>query len=199
MKIILIDNNDSFTYNIVGLLQRRKHIPFDVVRSHEIDLESIASYEKIIISPGHGTPTDFPAIFKILDRYKATHSILGICLGHQAICEYFGASLYRLPIVCHGQQQEIHVVEPGDYMFKGLPSHIQVGLYHSWAVDQTSLPWELQATSISENQVLMSVKHREYDIRGIQFHVESFLTTQGEKILDNFLSHQRIGTSVLTA
>ena len=199
MKTILIDNNDSFTYNIVGLLQRSKRTLFEVVHSHEVALDAIAEFEKIIISPGYGTPKDFPTIYNILDRYKATHSILGICLGHQAICEYFGASLYQLPTVCHGQQQTVYRGEATDYLFEGLPSQIQVGLYHSWAVDKLSLPEELQATSISQNQVLMSVRHREYDICGIQFHLESFLTTQGEKILDNFLSHQRIGTSVLTA
>lgn len=199
MKTILIDNHDSFTYNIVDLLRKSKHPSFEVVKSNKVELDSIAEFDKIIFSPGHGTPSDFPILHLLLDRYKQTHSFLGICLGHQAICAYFGASLYQLPTVCHGQQHTIHLEEPRDYLFEGLPARLQVGLYHSWAVNSASLPWELQATATSENQVLMSVAHREYDIRGIQFHAESFLTTQGIYMLDNFLSHRRIGTSAYTA
>ena len=186
MRILLIDNNDSFTYNILELLRTNGFSKTDVLNSKSIQLEEISEYDKIIISPGPGLPSSFPILYNIIDKYKAEKSILGICLGHQAICSYFKAELVKMPVVCHGQAHKMDVLK-NTKLYLGLPDTFYVGLYHSWAVGETGFPSDLEITGISDTQTIMSVMHNKYDLHGIQFHPESFISEYGAEILKNFL------------
>ncbi len=196
-KVLIVDNKDSFTFNIANALDKFPDCNISVRDSASLSIRAVAAYDKIILSPGPGKPEDFPLLYELLDTYKSSKSILGICLGHQALCTYFGASLKRLQQVIHGQQQRIKLSpelsnssdkQPDHYLYAGLPPSIQVGLYHSWVVETSSLPTDLQAMAFSEQGLLMAVSHRSYDLHGLQFHPESFLSPQGEKILRNFLN-----------
>lgn len=194
MNILLIDNNDSFTYNIVEMLRQVGKSEFStgkfniIVRSvDDFDLNEVAGADKVIISPGPGLPKDYPVLFEMLDKYAALKSILGICMGQQVICEFFGAKLFNLPQVVHGQPRNIQVSGKNSVLFDGL-TQLRVGLYHSWAVDAASLPDELKATAFSGEGVLMAVSHQEWDIHAVQFHPESYITENGRVILENFLA-----------
>ncbi|MDX2442559.1 MAG: aminodeoxychorismate/anthranilate synthase component II [Bacteroidales bacterium] len=186
IHILLVDNNDSFTYNILEALRANTLAKVDVLRQNQIELTQVAEYDKIILSPGPGLPSDFPLLYQIIDEFKSNKSILGICLGHQAICSYFGANLVKLPIVCHGQSHEINV-NTNSKLYRNLPEDFNVGLYHSWAVDTSEFPQELEITGISDTQIIMSVAHNRYDLHGIQFHPESFISEHGAEILKNFI------------
>lgn len=188
MRILLIDNNDSFTYNILELLRKIGFSKTDVLNSNSIQLEEISEYDKIIISPGPGLPSDFPILYKIIDKYKTEKSILGICLGHQAICSYFNADLIKMPVVCHGQAHKLSVLK-NTKLYIGLPDTFNVGLYHSWAVGESGFPSNLDITGMSEMKTIMSVVHKKYDLHGIQFHPESFISEYGAEILKNFLTN----------
>ncbi len=188
MHTLLIDNNDSFTYNIAELLKKNRMITYEVVSISSLDTDSIVNFEKVIFSPGHGKPDDFPKIKQILEKCKRSNSILGICLGHQAICEYFGSKLIALDTPCHGQEHIVNLLDSNNCLYRDLPNKISVGLYHSWTIDTESLPDCLRVTGMSERGILMSVSHKEYDIHGVQFHPESFLTEHGPMIINNFLS-----------
>ena len=187
MSILLVNNNDSFTYNIIDVLRGLDHQNFQVVLSSKITPAHLNKHEKIIISPGPGKPQDFPNIKKVIAACKKRKSLLGICLGHQAICEFFGGNLIRQTPVSHGQKHTIHIDNKNTYLYKGLAQTIEVGLYHSWAVDTNSLPSCLNITGSSDTNTLMSVSHVDYDIHAIQFHPESFMTPTGSKIISNFL------------
>ncbi|MDH5475894.1 MAG: aminodeoxychorismate/anthranilate synthase component II [Cyclobacteriaceae bacterium] len=187
MQVLLIDNNDSFTYNIVGILQKNNEVKFKVIPSDIVELEDIDKFDKIIISPGPGKPSDFPILKRLFDKYKKTKPILGICLGHQAVCEYFGGKLMRLNTVVHGQKHSINIENKNTYLYANLPDAINVGLYHSWVIDIGSKPDCLKTTGVERGDVLMSVSHKEYDIHGVQFHPESFMTEHGNEIINNFL------------
>ena len=184
-KIVLIDHNDSFTYNVVALIARITSVKPTVIPVADVILEELDQYDKIVLSPGAGMPTDYPISFQIIEKYATTKAILGICLGHQIIAEYYGAQLYNLPDVVHGQTKQISISK--SLIFKDIPSDFKVGLYHSWAVNQDAFPKELQITSYSEDNIIMSLQHRENQVFGLQFHPESFLTEYGEVIIKNFL------------
>ena len=186
MNILIVDNNDSFTYNILELLRKNIVAKINVVRYDEIEISQISNFNKIIISPGPGLPDDFPTLQKIIDEYKSSKSILGICLGHQAICSFFGAKLVNLPLVCHGQSHRIQV-DTTAKIYQKLPHIFNVGLYHSWAIDNNGFPEDLQITGLSEAEVIMSMAHKIYDIHGIQYHPESFISEYGAEILKNFI------------
>ncbi len=185
-KIVIIDHQDSFTYNIVELIRQSVHINPEVIAHHEVIIENLDKFDHIILSPGPGLPRDFIRIKQILDRYKYQKSILGICLGHQAIATYFGAKLYNLPQVVHGQPQKIMQYQNTN-LFKNIPKKIQVGLYHSWAVNPASLPDQLFVTAISSSNVIMGIKHRNLPLYGMQFHPESYMTEYGHQLLKNFI------------
>lgn len=186
MKILIIDNNDSFTYNIIGLLKTINKGTIEVRNAHALSLETVRDFDKIIFSPGPGLPSDFPIMHQILETYKSQKSILGICLGHQAIGEYFGAELIHLPIVYHGQKHTIKV-DTSNQLYENLANPLQVGLYHSWALQKENFPSDLQITGVSSKGVVMSISHQMYDIHGVQYHPESFISTYGQQIISNFL------------
>lgn len=188
MNVLLVDNNDSFTYNIVELLRSTgAGLQVDVVRSDALPPDPLAGYQRVLLSPGPGTPSDFPAMATVIGRCLSRNiPLLGICLGHQAICEFFGGRLVRLDEPRHGWQVPIRI-NPSASLYTGLPDRIDVGLYHSWAVDAASLPPSLELTGKADDQVLMSVQHHTHPLYGVQFHPESFLSTQGKQILENFI------------
>ncbi|WP_130736215.1 aminodeoxychorismate/anthranilate synthase component II [Flavobacterium sp. J27] len=187
MKIAVIDNYDSFTYNLVHYLEDL-NATVTVYRNDEFELEELESFDKILLSPGPGVPDEAGLLKAVIKKYAPTKSIFGVCLGLQAIGEVFGGKLINLDKVYHGIATEVTQTEP-DYIFNGLPKEIQVGRYHSWVVAQEELPNELIVTSIDKNGQIMSMKHATYDVRGVQYHPESVLTPNGKKILENWLTN----------
>ena len=187
MKLLIFDNYDSFTYNIAHAV-RALGVEPDVRRNDRITLEEVDAYDKIIISPGPGIPSEAGILPQLLERYASEKPILGVCLGHQAIGERFGAKLRNLSTVYHGVQTPVHLTAD-DYIFGGMPSEFEVGRYHSWVVDKSSLPEELQVTAFSPDGEIMAMRHRVYDVRGVQFHPESILTPYGMTIIENWLRH----------
>lgn len=185
-RLLLLDNRDSFTYNLAQLIEENFNGVWQVKTCDEISIAEVAAYDKIIFSPGPGVPSEIPLMRDILIAYGATKSILGVCLGHQAIAEALGGTLYNMGQVWHGMKVPIRVTDPNDRLFQNLPQEFPVGLYHSWAV--ATLPDCLQATAISANGTIMALSHRQYDIKGVQFHPESVMTEYGAELLRNWLA-----------
>jgi anthranilate synthase component II len=217
MKILIFDNYDSFTYNLVHLVEKITHEKVDVYRNDKIALEDVQQYDKIILSPGPGLPSEAGLLLPLIKEYAATKSILGVCLGHQAIGEVFGGKLTNLSSVFHGvatpvkkvndewsmvnkedtNRQTSKVSEAGSPftihhsrkdLFAGLNETFDVGRYHSWIVDKKDFPDELEITAEDDNGFIMALQHKRYDVQGVQFHPESVLTPDGEKIMRNWLS-----------
>jgi anthranilate synthase component 2 len=186
MKILVFDNYDSFTYNLVHLVEKIVHEKPDVHRNDKIDLAKIAEYDKIILSPGPGIPNEAGLLLPLIKEYAPSKSILGVCLGHQAIGEAFGGKLINLSTVFHGVATPCQLMDNKD-LFAGLPSQIEVGRYHSWIVSEEDLPSTLEITARDDNNYIMAMRHKKYDVQGVQFHPESVLTPDGEKILRNWL------------
>lgn len=193
MKILVFDNYDSFTYNLVHLVEKITHVKVEVYRNDQIALEKVKDYDKIILSPGPGIPQEAGLLLPLIKEYAATKSILGVCLGHQAIGEAFGGMLTNLSTVYHGVAMPIEVKSKkskfNNSLFEGLPDRFDVGRYHSWIVSEESFPAELEVTARDENNYIMALQHREYDVQGVQFHPESVLTPMGEDILRNWLKN----------
>jgi anthranilate synthase component 2 len=191
MKILVFDNYDSFTYNLVHLVEKITHEKVEVYRNDQIPLEKVKDYDKIILSPGPGIPEEAGLLLPLIKEYAATKSILGVCLGHQAIGEAFGGTLTNLSTVYHGVATEIGVgsSESGvrSPLFSDLPDRIEVGRYHSWIVSDENFPAELEVTARDENDYIMALQHKKFDVQGVQFHPESVLTPDGEIILKNWL------------
>jgi anthranilate synthase component 2 len=186
-KVLVIDNYDSFTYNLVHYLE---DLDCDVTvkRNDRLSLEEINDYEKIILSPGPGIPDEAGLLKAIIARYAPTKSILGVCLGQQAIGEVFGGTLSNLSEVYHGVATTIELAVTDESLFDGLPKTFEVGRYHSWIV-ASPLPESLEATSFDENGQIMSLRHKVYDVRGVQYHPESVLTPHGKQILENWVKN----------
>ncbi|MBT8281445.1 MAG: aminodeoxychorismate/anthranilate synthase component II [Muriicola sp.] len=184
IKVLVIDNYDSFTYNLVHYLEEL-NCEVVVKRNDKLTLEEIEPFQKIVLSPGPGIPDEAGLLKKIIQKYAPSKSIFGVCLGQQAIGEVFGGKLINLDKVYHGVATEIEISKE-DPIFSGLPKNIEVGRYHSWVVDP-QLPDDLIATSFDRNGQLMSLRHREYDVSAVQFHPESVLTPDGKKILENWI------------
>lgn len=187
MKLLILDNYDSFTYNIVHAVRSLGIIP-TVRRNDCITLDEVDDFDKIIISPGPGIPSEAGILPQLLKRYAESKPILGVCLGHQAIGENFGARLRNLPQVYHGIKSTASVTV-ADYIFDGLPEQIEVGRYHSWVIDREGFPDCLEVTAVSPDGEIMAIRHRTLDVRGVQFHPESILTPMGITIIDNWLRH----------
>ena len=185
MKIVIIDNYDSFTYNLSHLV---KELGADVTvfRNDKFLLNEIEQYDKIILSPGPGIPSEAGLLLDVIRTYRGRKPMLGVCLGHQAIGEVFGARLTNLSTVYHGVATE-GTQYGNDPIFLGMPKRIIMGRYHSWVVDSTSLPECLEVTAMSDDGYIMALRHRHYDIHGIQFHPESVLTPEGRQIVKNWL------------
>lgn len=187
MKIVIIDNYDSFTYNLSHLV-KELGAEVTVYRNDKFQMEQLEAFDKIILSPGPGIPSEAGLLLDVIKAYAGKKPILGVCLGHQAIGESFGGKLTNLSQVYHGVATP-STVTIKDYIFEGLPEKIEIGRYHSWVVDQAGFPECLEVTSVSEEGYVMSLRHKEYDIRGIQYHPESVLTPDGKTILNNWLNH----------
>ncbi|HAN19743.1 MAG: aminodeoxychorismate/anthranilate synthase component II [Bacteroidetes bacterium GWC2_33_15] len=187
MKVFIVDNFDSFTYNLVHIVEQFASKVI-VKRNNNINLNEIESFDKIIFSPGPGLPADSKIMFSILDTFKTKKTVLGVCLGHQAIAEYFGAGLINMNHVTHGRDLETRVIID-DYIYSGIERSFVSGRYHSWVVNQDNLPEELEVTAIDKNNQIMSLKHKIFDIRGVQYHPESVMTKQGVQILKNWIEH----------
>jgi anthranilate synthase component 2 len=184
-KILVIDNYDSFTYNLVHYLEDL-NCEVTVYRNDEFDIEEIAVFDKILLSPGPGIPEEAGLLKEVIRKYAPTKSILGVCLGQQAIGEVFGGTLSNLDKVYHGVATMVKTVVDDELLFAGLGNEFEVGRYHSWVVD-TTLPDVLEATSFDENGQVMSLRHKTFDVRGVQFHPESVLTPNGKRILENWV------------
>lgn len=191
MKILVFDNYDSFTYNLVHLVEKITHIKVNVYRNDQIPLEKVKAYDKIILSPGPGIPVEAGLLLPLIKEYAATKSILGVCLGHQAIAEAFGGMLTNLSTVFHGVATPIKIQNPKNPKLNGvlndLPETIEVGRYHSWVVNKEGFPAGLEITAEDETGMIMALQHKTYDVQGVQFHPESVLTPVGEDILRNWL------------
>ena len=187
MKIVIIDNYDSFTYNLSHLV-KELGAEVNVVRNDEFELEALDAFDKIILSPGPGIPSEAGLLLEVIQHYAGRKPILGVCLGHQAIGEVFGGKLTNLSTVFHGVATEGTQLG-NDYLFDGLPERITMGRYHSWVVDREGWPEALEVTALSDEGQVMALRHRKMDIHGIQFHPESVLTPDGRTMLENFISH----------
>ena len=195
-RILVFDNYDSFTYNLVHLVEKILHQKTEVFRNDEIPLEQVAAFDKIILSPGPGIPEEAGLLLPLIKAYASSKSILGVCLGHQAIGQAFGGTLVNLDTVYHGLATKIFLeknlqpsVHHNDW-YQGLPADPEVGRYHSWVVSPENFPPELEITSRDANGYIMSLRHRTYDVQGVQFHPESILTPSGEQIMRNWLDKQ---------
>lgn len=187
MNILVFDNYDSFTYNLVHLVEKIMSTKVTVYRNDEVPLEKIVGFDKIILSPGPGLPAESGLLLPLIKEYAPSRSILGVCLGQQAIAEAFGGRLLNLPQVYHGVATPVSITVQDDHLFRGLPATLEVGRYHSWVVDDVDFPDCLEVTARDEQQYIMALRHREYDVRGVQFHPESVLTPEGETMLRNWL------------
>ena len=187
MKILIFDNYDSFTYNLVHLVEKILHQKVEVFRNDKIALEKIKEYDKIILSPGPGIPDEAGLLLPLIKEYASSKSILGVCLGHQAIGEAFGGTLINLTKVYHGVATNCSVTNVISPLFKDLSENLIVGRYHSWIVSDKNFPEELEITARDENNYIMAMQHKTYDLQGVQFHPESILTPDGEKIMRNWL------------
>ena len=188
MKILVFDNYDSFTYNLVHLVEKITGEKVDVYRNDQIALADVAAYDKIILSPGPGIPEEAGLLLPLIKEYAATKSILGVCLGHQAIAEAFGGTLINLSTVFHGVATPIKILDNKSQVLDGLPDEIEVGRYHSWIVSEDNFPAELEITARDENGYIMGLQHKTFDVQGVQFHPESVLTPDGERIMRNWLT-----------
>lgn len=186
MKILVIDNYDSFTYNLVHYLEDLD-CEVTVFRNDEFELEEVKKFDKILLSPGPGIPDEAGLLKEVIKTYASSKSILGVCLGQQAIGEVFGGSLTNLEKVYHGVATKVTLTQPDELLFKDLPQQFEVGRYHSWVVSNENFPTDLEITSIDDSGQIMSLKHKTYDVRGVQYHPESVLTPYGKQILKNWV------------
>ena len=187
MRILLVDNYDSFTFNLFHLLQD-KVASIDVVRNDKVDFGKIQQYDKIILSPGPGLPSEASLLKPLIENFANKKSILGICLGHQAIGEVFGCKLLKMSNVKHGVSSFITEFDSEDYLFRGLDKPLQVGHYHSWVLDKNEISDSIHFIAKS-NELIMGLSHHKFDVKGLQFHPESILTPQGDKMIENWLNY----------
>ena len=187
-KVLILDNYDSFTYNLVHLVDRIGNSEYEVFRNDKIPLEDVKKYDKILLSPGPGLPSEAGIMPEIVKQYSSTKSILGVCLGHQCIGEVFGAKLFNLPVPVHGKASEITISAANDYLFKNVPKNLNVARYHSWVVDAKDLPACLEVTAVDKDSIIMAISHKTLDVKGVQFHPESVMTEHGEILIRNWIT-----------
>jgi len=188
MRLLVLDNYDSFTYNLVHLIDKIAKVDIDVFRNDKISVAKITEYDKVVLSPGPGIPEEAGILKEVISKQYKQVPMLGVCLGHQAIGEVFGGKLVNLDQVHHGVATEIDIVKD-DYLFTGLPKSFMVGRYHSWVIDSLGEDSGFEITAVDGNGEIMAIAHEEYDIRGVQFHPESILTEYGEELMSNWLKH----------
>jgi anthranilate synthase component 2 len=187
MKLLVLDNYDSFTYNLVHII-RELGYAMDIVRNDKIGVEEIENYDKILLSPGPGIPAEAGILKELIKRYASTKSIFGVCLGHQAIAEVFGGELYNIPNVLHGVTSTIVVTDQSEKIFQGITSPFQACHYHSWAVRVDKMPNDLRVTATNKDGLVMAIAHNQFDVRGVQFHPESIMTEHGQLMIKNWLT-----------
>lgn len=188
MKILVLDNYDSFTYNLVHIIRALGHAP-DVFRNDKIALEDVKKYDKILLSPGPGIPDEAGIMKAVVKEYGPSKSIIGICLGHQGIAEVYGAKLFNIPKVLHGVTSTATVKDPNEILFKGVSPKFQATHYHSWAVVPESFTPELKITALNDEGLVMALSHVKYDVKGVQFHPESVMTPEGPLMIKNWLAN----------
>jgi anthranilate synthase component II len=186
MKILVLDNYDSFTYNLVHIIRERNY-DYEVHRNNKIALEEVKRFDKILLSPGPGIPDEAGIMKDLIKTYGPSKSILGVCLGHQGIGEVYGASLFNIPKVLHGVTSIAHVTDRDEELFKGISENFQVTHYHSWAINADTIKSPLKITATNEEGLVMAVRHEKFDVCGVQFHPESIMTPEGPKIIENWL------------
>ena len=190
MKILVLDNYDSFTYNLVHIIKELGYgDQMDVIRNDKISVADVAKYDKILLSPGPGIPQEAGIMMNVIKTYAPQKSILGICLGHQGIAEAFGAKLYNMPLVLHGYADKVFIEDAEEYLFQGIEQSFGVCRYHSWAVAADSINEHLIVTARDIKGEIMGLRHREYDVKGLQFHPESILTEHGKEMMKHWLEH----------
>lgn len=187
MKILVFDNYDSFTYNLVHYIEQVTGAEVEVHRNDKIALDDIERFDKILLSPGPGIPSEAGILLDVIKKYASTKSILGVCLGHQAIAESFGATIVNMDEVYHGVSTPIEIIKE-DSLFKGISKKINVGRYHSWAVEKKGLPADFDITCVGEKGDIMAISHKKYDVKGVQFHPESILTEHGLEMIKNWIN-----------
>ena len=190
MNLLVLDNYDSFTYNLVQYIQEILGHDIDVIRNDKISVADVARYDAIILSPGPGLPKDAGIMPELIKTYAHEKAILGVCLGHQAIGEVFGGEVYNLTKVWHGIDTPVRKTAE-DVLFEGLPETFVVGRYHSWSVRRENLPAYFEVTAVAEDDTVMAMTHKQYNLRGVQFHPESVMTPEGKQMLRNWLNYQR--------
>lgn len=189
MKILVLDNYDSFTYNLVQYIQEIVGHKIDVIRNDAISVEAVDAYDTIILSPGPGLPKDAGIMPELIKRYASTKNILGVCLGHQAIGEAFGGELHNLERVYHGIETPMYVTDTDEVLFQDVSKEFMAGRYHSWVVKKEEFPADLKVTAMDIDGVVMACRHKEFNLRGVQFHPESVMTPEGKQMLRNFLEY----------
>jgi len=189
MKILVLDNYDSFTYNLVQYIERVIKQEVDVKRNDQLLLEEVDAYDKILISPGPGIPEEAGLTLELIRAYGSRKSILGVCLGHQAIAEAYGGSIKNLSTVYHGVTGQMKQLVEDEYLFEGVPELFDAGRYHSWVVEPQTLPRELEITVENDEGYIMALRHREHDVKGVQFHPESVLTEYGGRMILNWIEN----------
>ncbi len=189
MKVLVLDNYDSFTYNLVQYIQEILEREVDVIRNDAIALEAVDAYDVIILSPGPGIPEEAGIMPALIQRYAGKKFIFGVCLGHQAIGEAFGAELENLAEVYHGIETRMQQTEARNVLFQNIPADFQAGRYHSWVIKKGTLPAEFELTAVDQQGEIMAIRHREHEIYGVQFHPESIMTPEGYQMLENFFAH----------
>lgn len=188
MKVLVLDNYDSFTYNLVHLVKKLGYgAKMDVVRNDKISLDAVEEYDSILLSPGPGIPSEAGIMPELIKRYAPSKKILGVCLGHQAIAEAFGGTLLNLPEPVHGVATSIKISSSNEPIFRGLPAEFKAARYHSWVVVPKSMPSELEVTAVDYEGQIMALRHRKFNVKGVQFHPESILTEHGETMLRTWL------------
>lgn len=187
-NILVLDNYDSFTYNLVHCLEESGAHRVSVQRNDQVDLDRVADFDGVILSPGPGIPSEAGQLLQLIDRYKGKKRIFGVCLGLQAIAEVFGGSLINLPEVFHGIATPVMLTGTGHYLFGGIPEDFMAGRYHSWVADRERLPRSLRIDALDEHGYIMAISHTEWDICGVQFHPESILTPLGKRMIENWLN-----------
>ena len=186
MKILVLDNYDSFTYNLVHII-RALGFTMDIYRNDKIDLDHVKGYDKILLSPGPGIPDEAGIMKQVIQTYGPSKSILGVCLGHQGIGEVYGARLYNIPKVLHGVTSTVEVKDKEEYLFKGVSEKFQATHYHSWAVVPETINGNLKITAVNGEGLVMALSHVKYDVKGVQFHPESIMTPEGPRMIENWL------------
>ena len=189
-RILIIDNNDSFTYNLLQLAEECGGLSCEVVGEDSLDPWVVSDIDKVLISPGPGLPTDYPRMCEVIRRFGSSKDILGICLGHQAIAMEYGASLLHMSNVKHGITSQLHFREDDKRLFAGVPESSLVGLYHSWCVDSSTLPGCLDVTAVADDGLILAIRHKKFKVRGVQFHPESFMTPTGRIMIKNWIASE---------